>query len=113
MCNACSLKAIYSFPSAADFAAFDADLTHKLFIKQLTAVSTPALEQASAAFVCLGCPAVWVLSEPNNAWRGFFLPQAEAIRHLRRMNKATITQQLGCLVIVALFALLISWLNWP
>jgi hypothetical protein len=109
MCNACSLKAIYSFPSVADFTALDADLTHKLSTKQLTAVSTPALEQASAAFVCPGCPDVWVLSEPDNAWRGFFLPQAEVISH---MTKATTTKQLGCLVVVALVIWLITWLKW-
>ena len=105
----CSLKPIYSFPSAASFEAFDRVLTHKLATKQLTAVPAPDVEQASAAFLCADCQEVWVLSEPDNAWRGFFLPQSEAIRHVATLKKAPTTKQLGCLVVGALLALLLLW----
>jgi hypothetical protein len=52
MSPACSLKPVYSFSSAASFEAFDIDLTHKLAVKQLTAVSIPDLTQVGAAFLC-------------------------------------------------------------
>jgi hypothetical protein len=51
MSPACSLKPVYSFSSAASFEAFDIDLTHKLAVKQLTAVSIPDLTQVGAAFL--------------------------------------------------------------
>ncbi|RZK98540.1 MAG: hypothetical protein EOO62_26370 [Hymenobacter sp.] len=66
----CSLKSVFSFSSAASFAAFDADLTHKLSTQQLTAIPIPALPgltQISAAFVCADCQEVWLLSDPDNA----------------------------------------------
>ncbi|RZK25359.1 MAG: hypothetical protein EOO63_16140 [Hymenobacter sp.] len=84
----CLLKPVYGFPSAASFAAFDDDLTHKLSTRQLTAIPIPAfpdLAQVSAAFVCADCQEVWLLSDPDNAWRGFFLPQAEAVRQVRNL----------------------------
>jgi hypothetical protein len=109
MAPVCFLEPVYSFFSAASFEAFDRDLTHKLTTKQLTAVSVPNLKQASAAFLCKDCQEVWILSEPDNAWRGFFLPQMEAIRHLAALEKATTTKQFGCLAVVALGILLFVW----
>ena len=84
-------------------------MTYKLTAQQLTAVSVPNLRQASAAFLCKDCQEIWILSEPDNAWRGFFLPQLEAARYLATMEKATTTKQFGCLLVVALGILLLVW----
>jgi hypothetical protein len=113
MCAICSLKAVYRFPSAASFEAFDVDLTHRLTTQQLTAVPLPAAlagTQASAAFICAGYQEVWILSDPDNAWRGFFLPQTAAIRQIHSStNTVTTTRRLGCLVVVAVLVLLCIW----
>jgi hypothetical protein len=109
MALTCSLKPVYRFSSAASFEAFDTDLTYKLTTKQLKPASAPALNQVSAAFICTDCQEIWVLSEPDNAWRGFFLPQAKAIHYLATMEKATTNKQFGCLLVVAFIILLLIW----
>lgn len=91
MTTSCSLTPIYGFPSAASFAKFDTALLARLAAKQLVAVVPLALPNVSAAFVCADCQQVWVLADPDNAWRGFFLPQEEAVRHLQQMQKAPTT----------------------
>jgi hypothetical protein len=111
MHNSCLFTPIYSFPSAASFESFDVDLTQKLANHNIKAVAPPTLKYVSAAFICTESQEIWVLSEPDNAWRGFFLPQVEAIRHLAAQTKATTNKQFGCLLIMAFVVLLIIWRN--
>ena len=65
------------------FEAFDAELTRQLSAGQWAAVAPPAgcplPHQAVAYYQPCHSGQVWALSEPDNAWRGYFLPLDEAV----------------------------------
>jgi hypothetical protein len=95
MCENCFLRGYHRFESYWVFDAFDSELKQKLSRGQL-------LAQPQGRFTCLNCETVWVISEPDNAWRGYFLPEAEVQAHLRRSQHSS---KLG-LVVAGLLVLL-------
>lgn len=102
----------YRFDSYQEFAAFDQALTQQLATGQAQAVAPPAgpvPRQASAYYHPLGFPQPWVLSEPDNAWRGYFLPLDEALTHEAKLRGSDQRARLGCLLVLGLLGALAAW----
>ena len=86
-----ALRRYLRFDSYGAFEAFDAELTRQLSTGQWVAVAPPTGRplpgQATAYYQPLGAEQVWALSEPDNAWRGYFLPLEAALAHQRQLRR--------------------------
>ncbi len=100
----CEHKEISRFLSSEEFEIFEANLDQSLFqIEQegLWSLDVPNLVK----YKCCKCGEVWYLSEPDNAWRGFFLKEANYLNRLHVLRKDKKNKKLGCLFVF--FALLL------
>ncbi|MCA8830214.1 hypothetical protein [Hymenobacter pini] len=77
MCPDCFPTGISQFSSWWAYEAFEQQLLRKP-LKLLPG------EVTRNRYTCAVCGEVWVLSEPDNAWRGYFLPEQEAEKAERR-----------------------------
>jgi hypothetical protein len=103
-----ALKRYYSFESSQEFEAFEAILTQQLATGQLLPASTPPAVGflpylPDACYQLSGSSELWVLSTPDNAWRGFFLPLAHALAHQKQLrSRDERIRLIGLLALVAL-----------
>jgi|GEM_PF-1189700 len=117
MCADCFETSYYEFKTEWEFEQFAAMLKqvlrHKFATGQLRElpVDEPVAStgQAEQRFLCRSCGTTWVLSSPDNAWRGYFLPEAEAAAHLSRLAKHDKYRRLGCLAILLVVLALGLW----
>ncbi|WP_298509529.1 hypothetical protein [uncultured Kordia sp.] len=78
MCEHCSGFATERFFSHQDFAAFEKAFEQKCldgtFVRVVNSnqISQNSLE---TTFECTHCNTDWILSAPENSWRGYFLPE--------------------------------------
>lgn len=84
MCHECFLEEITSFNSEEEFQNFDLELTKKIFNKNLTLISNEGVYGKYGFWIyeCSKCKTKWWLSTPDYAWRGFFLKEKNAKKHL-------------------------------
>jgi len=112
MCPGCFSSGFASFPSYWEFEAFEAELQQKLMQQQLLPLPrTPTPELTAMApeqlYQCPVCNETWSLSSPDNAWRGYFLPEAEAQKRQQRLQRTDAGRQVGCLLVMGM---LLLWL---
>lgn len=90
MCAACFEQ---DFPRFASWQAFEA-FEHALRLRGLVWCERPGNWPARALFIlrdpaqfrqCRTCGQVWALSSPDNAGRGYFLPEDRALAQLHRV----------------------------
>lgn len=78
MCQYCTRYQVRSFPTEADFNAFltilDAKCNDGTFIRFLASDNTEDISYESI-YQCSYCNDEWVLSIPDDSWRGYFLPE--------------------------------------
>ena len=60
-------------------------------------------------YQCPTCGNTWALSSPNNVWRGYFLPLAEAVAYRRKLGRWDRNRQLGGLALVLALAGFATW----
>jgi hypothetical protein len=117
MCEACFVQGYSRFDSWQTFEAFE----HQLRLKDLQwwkrPGNWPAYEPLTAYEPdefrkCHMCSQVWALSSPDNAWRGYFLPEAEALAHVQGLRSHDRASAWGCGGVIAagLLLLLVRWL---
>ncbi|MCI1186798.1 hypothetical protein MON38_05160 [Hymenobacter sp. DH14] len=112
MCPNCFSSGFTNFPSYRKFEAFEAELHQKLSWQQLHRVAVQPATAADfyepdVAYRCAACTEVWALSPPDNAWRGYFLPVADAKAHRRRLRHLdTLKGIIGLAGLLALATLL-------
>ena len=116
MCEYCFTEQFESFESSKDFQEFDFTLTKKLSKDVLVFRKNETLNYGGVGYYiyrCNFCNTDWYLSEPDNAWRGFFLPKNQAKKTLNSLQTKERRVRWGCLLIsivmVVIFILL--WLN--
>ena len=100
MCPNCFASGVTGFPS---YWEFEAELQRKR--QQLLPVpDAPALSLTTTApeqlYQCLACGETWALSSPDNAWRGYFLPLAEAVTYGQQLRRTDRNRRVGCLALV-------------
>ncbi len=100
MCSQCFDKEYASFPNYWGFEQFDVLLTQKLQApKGLRYVGVKQIEKtfSTSTYKCETCGTTWQLSEPDNAWRSFFLTEANAAARLNKTVRNDKLRSLGCL----------------
>ena len=90
MCNNCDFRHINKFESETTWKEFDLDFT-KTYINQLTLINSNQINPTSISaydlYKCNSCGELWAYSYPENAWRGFFLPERLAIEHEKKLKR--------------------------
>ena len=112
MCPNCYSSGLTGFSSHQEFGAFEAALHQKLAWQQLHRVVVPPATAADfyepdAYYRCAACTETWALSPPDNAWRGYFLPAAQANTLRQRVRRHDTLKGIvglaGLLALAALF----------
>lgn len=117
MCEACFVQGYPRFDSYQMFEAFE----HQLRLKDLQGCERPENWPAYKPLTayepdefrqCFTCAQVWALASPDNAWRGYFLPEAEALAHVQRLRSRDRASAWGCggFIAAGLLLLLVRWL---
>jgi len=88
MCSKCFDKQYGSFDTQYEFEVFERELILKLngdlkLFKQSEQYRNIYFDQ----YECLNCKAIWSLSVPENAWRGFFLNKESLKSHIDKLKK--------------------------
>lgn len=108
MCENCCLTGFYEFATWQDFEV----LEKKLLSQQLVLIQRPDEEatwENKRHYQCGSCQDVWVLSEPENSWRGYFLPHHVAVAHSGKRTVQDEVRRIGCLALLVLLSLYILW----
>jgi hypothetical protein len=109
------LRRYYGFDSYWEFEALDLALTQHLAAGQLVAVAplqpsnAAAPYQPEAWYELPSTSEIWVLSTPDNAWRGYFLPLMEAAAYQQQLRRRDQRGKLGCFVVTLLIAAIFVW----
>ena len=114
MCPNCFSSGIANFPSYWEFEAFEAALQQKLVREQLLPLPS-ALPRVLTAnlleqqYQCPACNEIWVISTPDNAWRGYFLPLRDAVARGQQLQRSDRNRQVGCLTLLLTVAVFAIW----
>ena len=116
MCKNCFSKHIDTFETWQDFESFIQILKAKQEAGQLLLIEKPVsiesrsnLTSVDAYYQCASCNEIWVLSSPDNAWRGYFLPLGIAAAHMQRVKISDRMKSVGGLMLIAATLLLLLW----
>ena len=114
MCPDCFASGVAGFPSYWEFEAFEAELQRQLQRQQLLPIAGGVAQELIAMapeqlYQCTACGETWALSGPDNAWRGYFLPLAEAVAYQNQQRQRDRTRPIGCLTLLLVLAGLIIW----
>lgn len=113
MCEFCFNEYFYSFETSEKFEAIDLILTQKLGRENLKFVKNVTLKYGGLGYYiykCKVCKTKWYLSEPENSWRGFLLPEKTALETLKYIKRQDKNLKLLFLIIVIGIVLLIGYL---
>ncbi len=114
MSNCCFDKEILSFENFHEFDEFDLILTKRLSKGIIKLVEDLPNERRNSPnytiYECQKCATRWYLSEPENAWRGFFLKEVTAKIRLRNIWLSEKKNNIGCWVILVITILSILYL---
>lgn len=117
MCDKCFENNIYKFESEFEFNKFEKELYLKNNFFKIEDSHHMYLNDFHYVYKCKHCKAGWWLSIPDNAWRGYFLNEEDAKKHIEKMRKDDKNTKIGCLIlfgvilIVFLFIGLLFYFN--
>ena len=60
-------------------------------------------------YQCSSCNEKWIMSIPDNAWRGYFLINSNALKYHDELMKDERKRSIGCWAIIAIVLALILW----
>jgi hypothetical protein len=114
MCDECFKDLIYKFDSQKDFENFETIIQNKCLTKKLEIIKREETDlwapfDSYEFYECNSCGQVWVLSIPENAWRGFFLTQDKGLEYTKQIKEKDKTKRIGCLIIIIVLALVTLW----
>lgn len=84
----CANKFFYQFDSQQEYEAFENDLDRQIYanrIEHLCGISHKGV--SCLAYRCTQCYEIYLLSMPDHAWRGFYLPEEIATKHIATINR--------------------------
>jgi hypothetical protein len=114
MCEDCFQELIYKFPTYQDFDGFENVVQTKcnegkLIILDKCQNDYLAAFDSNVYYECSTCKEIWVLSIPDNAWRGYFLPEAKAIEYKREIKRFDKKRSIGCFLILTIIIIAVIW----
>src|SRR4051812_19582977 len=107
MCDDCFKNLYYKFDSQEEFQDFETIVQNKWINKKIEIITREKTDHSDIFYKCNSCGEIWALSIPENAWRGFFLPQQKGIEHIKKLNQKDSQRQFGCLVVVIVIVLVV------
>ncbi|MEQ9414940.1 MAG: hypothetical protein RIF39_13975 [Cyclobacteriaceae bacterium] len=114
MCEDCFEDGYYRFETQKDFEQFEDELQNKCNSKKIEVVdmhkeNSLSVFDSRLYYKCKSCDENWVMSIPDNAWRGYFLPEDKAIEYHEQLKKSDKKKALGCWVTLAIILAIIIW----
>ena len=112
MCKDCFEKVYYSFPSQLEFKNFEDILnskTHSNKIQILEEDYENSFLDYQMYFQCNTCEEIFVLSIPENAWRGYFLTEQNALTYHDKLHSSDKKKKYGCLVMIIILCSLLIY----
>ncbi|MBD1365271.1 hypothetical protein IDJ77_15755 [Mucilaginibacter sp. ZT4R22] len=107
MCDNCFTTEIYQFNTYLDFEEFEHLLHPKISHNHIIASPILPLRHSHEAYKCSICHEQWVLSVPENAWRGYFLPLEKAAMFEADIEKQDKESSRSCIIILVIIILFI------
>ena len=97
MCEKCFQTGIVKFESYTAFDEFEKILDEKIRLG-IFKIETERLEENhyNSIYHCVHCSEKWLLSDPDNSWRGYFLPENEAHIYERKVDTDGKIRWFGC-----------------
>ena len=86
MCEKCFDEEILRFESESEFIAFEKSLDQKANFVKLINTKHKNLTEFNTKYSCENCNQNWWLSIPDNAWRGYFLTEQSAKKHIKDLK---------------------------
>jgi hypothetical protein len=115
MCDACFNKEIPRFVTHEEFEKFDLELSKK--IKPLSESglkylgdSEFALDIGYGKYLCQNCKTEWWYSEPDNAWRGFFVRKENGKHVVVKYQQDSKKKPYGCIVVLVIITVIVWFL---
>jgi hypothetical protein len=107
MCEDCFEKEYYGFPSQTEFEKFEEVLDLKCRSKKVLILESKNEQKGELIdfrmyYKCSSCNENYVMSIPDNAWRGYFLTEQNAIEYHNKLKTSDKNKKYGCLVILIL-----------
>lgn len=107
MCEDCFDKEYYGFPSQAEFEKFEEVLDLKCGSKKILILESKNEQEGGLTdfrmyYKCNSCNQNYVMSIPDNVWRGYFLTEQNAIEYHNKLKESDKKKKYGCLVILIL-----------
>lgn len=117
MCDNCFQEYIYRFESQHDFEAFENRLQDKCRSNKLTIIDRHHTDYLSAFdsklyYRCNACNELWVMSIPENAWRGYFLPEKVALEYTQQLRRKDKNKRVGCLIVLTIIVVIVILNIW-
>jgi hypothetical protein len=114
MCEDCFEDKYYKFETQKNFEEFEDKLQNRCFNKKIEVIdrheeNSLSVFDSRLYYKCATCNEKWVMSIPENAWRGYFLPEERAIEYHERLRKSDKNKALGCWVTLAIILVIIIW----
>jgi len=113
MCKDCFVELVYRFESQDNFEKVEENIREKTGITNLEVVERPlnnytAASNADFIYRCSTCGERWILSIPQNAWRGYLLTEQKAIEHSNQLKASDKKKRKGCLLLLIIILLLVT-----
>ncbi|MDO8316756.1 MAG: hypothetical protein Q7T12_04455 [Flavobacterium sp.] len=107
MCNECFDKQYYGFPSQSEFEKFEGILDIKCKTGEIKILDSKSEVESGLLdfrmyYQCITCKEKFVMSIPDNAWRGYFLTEQNAIEYHEKIKTSDKKKKNGCLIILFL-----------
>jgi len=103
MCEKCFEKEYKKFPSYTDFENFEKVLDKKCKNNILKIdIQSNELIDFRMYYQCTFCKEKWVMSIPENAWRGYFLTEKNALKYHLQLEKEKKERFINLIIIIIL-----------
>lgn len=111
MCKDCFEEQYYSFPSQTEFEKFEEVLDLKCRLGKIKILESKnevenELIDFRMYYKCETCEEKFIMSIPDNAWRGYFLTELNAIEYHQKIKESYKKRQKVCLFIFVLIIVL-------
>lgn len=112
MCNSCFNIEIQSFNTQDEFEKFDLELSKKIKPISNSGIkyignSDFAFDMGFGKYLCQNCNTEWWYSEPDQAWRGFFVRKENGKRAISKYQQGTKKKAFGCLIVLIIITIIV------
>ncbi|MFC7772977.1 hypothetical protein [Flavobacterium sp. GCM10027622] len=107
MCEKCFENNIYKFRSEIEFKEFEKDFDLKNKFLKIDNSQQEYLNDFQYVYNCENCKTIWWLSLPENAWRGYFLKEESAKKHIEEIRKDDKRKKVGCFILLGIIIFII------